>query len=152
LATIPHLRDMFDCEVGLSDHTMGIGAAVAATALGAVAIEKHITLRREDGGVDAAFSLEPEELAALVRETATAAHAVGKVSYGASGNERGSLVFRRSLYIVENIAAGEVITRANLRAIRPGLGLPVKHMNDLLGKRARRDLRRGTPASWDLFG
>jgi N-acetylneuraminate synthase len=152
LATIPHLREMFGCEVGLSDHTMGIGAAVAATALGAVAIEKHITLRREDGGVDAAFSLEPEELAALVRETATAAHAVGKVSYGPIGNECGSLVFRRSLYIVEDIAAGQEITRENLRAIRPGYGLSIKHMKDLLGKRASRDIRRGTAAAWDLFG
>ncbi len=152
LATIPHLREMFDCQVGLSDHTMGIGAAVAATALGAVAIEKHITLRRAAGGVDAAFSLEPDELAALVRETAVAAHAVGKVSYGPSGNECNSLVFRRSLYIVEDVPAGQEITPQNLRAIRPGLGLPVKHLRDLLGKRAKQDIKRGTPAGWELFG
>jgi N-acetylneuraminate synthase len=152
LATIPHLRDMFDCEVGLSDHTMGIGAAVAATALGAVAIEKHITLRREDGGVDAAFSLEPDELAMLVRETATAAHAIGKVAYGPSESERASLVFRRSLYVVKDMKAGDVLTPHNLRVIRPGQGLPPKFVGHVIGKRINQDVMRGTPMTWDLLG
>lgn len=152
LATIPHLRDLFDCHVGLSDHTMGIGAAVAATALGAVAIEKHITTKRSDGGVDSAFSLEPDELAALVRETETAAAAIGKVSYGPSESECSSLVFRRTLYIVEDIEAGAVLTPSNLRAIRPGSGLPPKYIEQLMGKKVSRAVKRGTPVSWDLIG
>lgn len=152
LATIPHLREMFGCHVGLSDHTMGIGAAVAATALGAVAIEKHVTLARNDGGVDSAFSMEPAELAALVRETETAAAALGSVSYGPSEAELGSLVFRRSIYVVEDVAAGEALTETNLRLIRPGLGLAPKHYADLIGKRVARDVKRGTAASWDLLG
>jgi len=152
LATIPHMRELFGCQIGLSDHTMGIGAAVAATALGAVAIEKHITTKRADGGVDSAFSLEPDELALLVRETATAAASIGKVAYGPSASECSSLVFRRTLYVVADVAAGEPLTPANLRAIRPGLGLPPKHVDQLLGKRVSRDVKRGTPASWDLIG
>lgn len=152
LNTIPHLRDLFDCHVGLSDHTMGIGAGVASVALGGVAIEKHITLSRSDGGVDSAFSMEPEELAALVRETRTASQALGRVSYGPTEAELGSLVFRRSLYIVEDMKAGDVITSRNLRAIRPGLGLPTKYIDKLLGKHVTRDVARGTPASWDLLG
>jgi N-acetylneuraminate synthase len=152
LATIPHLREMFDCHVGLSDHTMGIGAAVAATALGAVAIEKHLTIAREDGGVDSAFSMEPDELAALVRESGTAAAAIGAVSYGPSAAEMGSLVFRRSIYVVEDVRAGDELTTDNLRLIRPGLGLPPKHYADLIGKRVARDVKRGTAASWDLLG
>lgn len=152
LNTIPHLRDMFDCHVGLSDHTMGIGAGVASVALGAVAIEKHITLSRADGGVDSAFSMEPDELAMLLRETRTASLALGKVSYGPSEVEMDSLVFRRSLYIVEDMKAGELVTPKNLRAIRPGLGLPTKYAEQLMGKRVTKDIVRGTPASWDLLG
>lgn len=152
LATIPHIRALFDCQIGLSDHTMGIGAAVAATALGAVAIEKHITLSREDGGVDSAFSMEPAELESLVRETETAAAAIGQVSYGASDSEIGSRIFRRSLYIVKPVKAGDVLDRNNLRAIRPGMGLPVKHLKHLLGKRVNRDVERGTPMRWELVG
>lgn len=152
LNTIPHMRELFDCPVGLSDHTMGIGAAVAAVALGAVAIEKHMTLRRADGGVDSAFSLEPDEVAALVRETETAALALGTVTYGPSQAELGSLVFRRSLYIVEDLTAGDVLTPQNLRAIRPGYGLPPKFIEQLMGKRVSRDLPRGTAAAWDLIG
>lgn len=152
LATIPHLRQMFDCHVGLSDHTMGIGAAVASVALGAVVIEKHITNSRADGGVDAAFSLEPDELSALVRETEVASQARGRVAYGHSDNECSSLVFRRSLYVVEDIQAGSVLTTENLRAIRPGLGLPTKYLPQLLGKRVSQNVARGTAASWDLLG
>ena len=152
LATIPHMRQLFDCQIGLSDHTMGIGAAIAATALGAVAIEKHITTKRSDGGVDSAFSLEPDELAALVRETSVAARAIGQVRYGLDDAERGSLVFRRSLYVVADMAAGDVLTPANLRAIRPGKGLPPKYIDQLMGKRVSRAVKRGTAVSWDLLG
>lgn len=151
LATIPHLRTLFDCEVGLSDHTLGLGAAVASVALGATAIEKHVTLSRADGGVDAAFSIEPDELRGLVEETRRAWQALGKVSYGASAAETRSLAFRRSLYIVQNMRAGDTLTRENLRAIRPGLGLPPKFLDMLLGKRVNRDVVRGEPMSWDFL-
>lgn len=151
LATIPHLREMFDCEVGLSDHTLGVGAAIASVVLGATVIEKHFTLDREDGGVDSVFSLEPHELQSLVVETERAWHSVGKVSYGPTPSEVASLVFRRSLYIVRDMQAGETLTRENLRAIRPGYGLPPKHFEQLLGKQVKVDVERGTPASWNLL-
>lgn len=151
LNTIPHMRELFGCQVGLSDHTMGIGAAVASAALGAVAIEKHVTLRRADGGVDSAFSLEPEELAALVVETRRAVEAMGGVSYGPTEADRKSLVYRRSLYIVRDLKAGDVLTRENVRAIRPGLGLPPGNLDRVLGRRINRDAQRGTPLSWDLL-
>ncbi len=149
LLTIPNLREWSGCQVGLSDHTMGIGAAVAAVALGATVIEKHFTLARADGGVDSAFSLEPAELRALVVESERAWQALGHICYGASADEQKSLQFRRSLYAVADIAAGETFTRDNLRAIRPGLGLAPKHLDHLLGKTARRHLVRGTPLRWD---
>lgn len=152
LATIPHLRSVFDCEVGLSDHTLGIGAAVASVALGASVIEKHVTLSRADGGVDSAFSLEPAELAQLVTETKTAWQALGTLQAGPSEHERGSLVFRRSLYVCQDLAAGDVLTPENLRAIRPGLGLPPKFIDQVLGRRVSRAVRRGTPMQWDLLG
>jgi pseudaminic acid synthase len=152
LASIPHMRRVFDCQVGLSDHTHGIGAAVASVALGATAIEKHVTLRRADGGVDSAFSLEPDELAQLVAETRTAWQAVGTVFFGPTETEKGSLAFRRSLYICEDMKAGDVLTSRNLRAIRPGLGLPPKHIDQLMGKRVSRAVTRGTPVGWDLIG
>ncbi len=152
LATIPHLRGLFDCQVGLSDHTMGVGAAVASVALGATVVEKHFTLRRADGGVDSAFSLEPEELTQLVVETERARQAMGQVHYGLTASEEKSKVFRRSLYITQDLKAGDVLTPDNLRAIRPGLGLPPKYYERLLGKRVARDVVRGTPASWELLG
>ncbi|MEZ5357630.1 MAG: pseudaminic acid synthase [Candidatus Zixiibacteriota bacterium] len=152
LRTIPHLRDLFDVQVGLSDHTMGIGAAIAAIALGATVIEKHFTLARADGGVDSAFSLEPDELRSLVVECERAHQALGKVNYGATKNEKKSLQFRRSLYIVEDVKAGETFSEKNLRAIRPGLGLPPKHIEQIMGKRAAKDIKRGTPVNWDLIG
>ena len=152
LATIPELRTMFGCEVGLSDHTMGIGAAIASVALGAVVIEKHVTLRRADGGVDSEFSLEPHELAQLVAETRVAQEAFGQIRLGATSEEVGSRVFRRSLYICQDMQAGEVLTRSNLRAIRPGLGLPPKFIEQLLGKRVSRAVKKGTPMSWELVG
>jgi N-acetylneuraminate synthase len=151
LRTISHLRELFGCEVGLSDHTMGVGASVAAVALGATVIEKHFTLRRADGGVDSAFSLEPEELASLVIETERAWQAMGAVRYGASNAEKQSLLHRRSLYVVKDIAAGEPLTRENVRAIRPGLGLPPKHLEQILGRTARIAIKRGTPVAWDIL-
>ncbi len=152
LRTIPHLRELFDVQVGLSDHTLGIGAAVASVALGATFVEKHFTLSRSEGGVDAAFSLEPNELSALVTETERAWQAMGTISYGLTEKEKSSMRFRRSLYVVDDIRAGETLTRENLRAIRPGFGLPPKYYDHLLGKRVTRDIKRGTPASWELVG
>jgi len=152
LATIPHMRALFGCEIGLSDHTMGIGASVAAVAMGATVIEKHFTLDRAEGGVDSAFSLEPAELASLVVETGRAWTALGRVSYGPTQAERASLVYRRSLYVVRDMRAGESLTRENLRAIRPGLGLPPKEMDVVLGLTVKRDIARGTPLSWDAIG
>jgi pseudaminic acid synthase len=152
VSTIPHLRTLFGCEVGLSDHTMGVGASVAAVALGATVIEKHFTLRRADGGVDSAFSLEPHELNALVVETERAWQSLGQVTYGPCGAEKKSLVFRRSIYIAEDIRAGEALTASNMRCVRPGLGLPPKFYDMLLGRRVNRDVKKGTPMSWDLLG
>jgi len=151
LATLPHLRQLFDCEVGLSDHTLGIGAAVAAVAFGAVLVEKHFTLRRADGGVDASFSMEPEEMAALARETQQAWQAIGRVSEGPTEAEKPSLRFRRSLYFSRALEAGEVLTRDNVRCVRPGLGLAPKHLPEVLGRRTTRAVRRGTPVTWDLL-
>lgn len=152
IRTIPHLRELFGCEVGLSDHTMGVGVAVAAVALGASVVEKHFTLSRADGGVDAAFSLEPAELALLVTETLRAWQSLGQVRYGPTVAEQKSLQYRRSLYVAQDMQAGEVFTAANLRAVRPGLGLPPKFYETLLGRRVSRDVRKGTPVSWDLLG
>jgi N-acetylneuraminate synthase len=152
VATIPHLRELFDCEVGLSDHTMGVGVAVAAVTLGATVIEKHFTLRRADGGVDSAFSLEPEEMKALVVESERAWRGLGQVRYGPTEAERKSLVFRRSLYVVADLPAGSTLTTDNVRAIRPGRGLPPKYLDTVLGLKVARDVRRGTPLTWDLLG
>ncbi|MFJ2709986.1 pseudaminic acid synthase [Pseudomonas sp. NPDC087346] len=148
--TIPHLRELFGCEVGLSDHSMGVGVSVAAVALGATVVEKHFTLDRAAGGVDASFSLEPAEMASLVLETERAWQAMGQVHYGVTEAERKSLVYRRSLYITADMAAGDPFTGDNLRAIRPGLGLPPKHTEAVLGRRARQAIKRGTPLDWSL--
>ena len=152
LLTIPHLRDLFGTEVGLSDHTMGIGVAVASIALGATVIEKHFTLSRADGGVDSAFSMEPAEMACLVAETARAWHALGRVAYGPTESEQPSMAFRRSLYVVKDLAAGDVLTAENVRAIRPGRGLAPKYFDTVLGLKVRQPVARGTPLSWDLLG
>jgi pseudaminic acid synthase len=149
--TIPHMRQLFGCEVGLSDHTMGIGASIAAVAHGATVIEKHFTLSRADGGVDSAFSLEPPELTALVIETARAWQSLGSVSYGPRADEMKSLIFRRSLYITSDVIAGEPLTPENLRCVRPGLGLAPRYYDVLLGRRVRRAAKRGTAVSWDLL-
>lgn len=151
ILTIPHLRELFDCEVGLSDHTMGVGVSVASVALGATVVEKHFTLSRADGGVDSAFSMEPAEMAALVVESERAWQALGKVSYGATAAEMKSRQFRRSLYVVKDVKAGEPLTRDNVRAIRPGLGLSTKYLDQVLGKTVRGDAKRGTALSWDLL-
>ena len=152
IRTIPHLRELFDCEVGLSDHTMGCGAAVASVALGATVIEKHFTLARADGGVDSSFSMEPAEMRLLVTETERAWQALGKVSYGATAAEKKSLVFRRSLYVVKDVNAGEPFTAENVRAIRPGLGLAPRWLDIVLGKSAKHALTRGTPLRWEMVG
>jgi pseudaminic acid synthase len=149
LNTIPYLRDVFHCQVGLSDHTLGVGAAVASVALGSTVIEKHFTLNRDEGGVDSAFSLEPEEFAALVKETEAAWKSLGKVSIGPTKEEEKSLQFRRSIYISKDIKAGEVLTKENIRVIRPGFGLDPKYYDLLLGKQIKRDLKIGTPLSWE---
>jgi len=149
--TIPHLRSLFNCEVGLSDHSMGVGVSVAAVALGATVIEKHFTLCRDDGGVDATFSLEPAELQSLVVETERAWQALGNVSYGPTEKEKASLQFRRSLYVAEDMAAGETFTPKNIRAIRPGFGLPPKYLEVFLGKKASVDLKKGTPVTWNVI-
>lgn len=151
LVTIPHLRELFGCPVGLSDHTLGIGVAVASVALGASVIEKHVTLSRAEGGVDAAFSLEPQEMKTLVEETKRAWQSLGQISYGPTDAEVPSLKHRRSLYIVKDLQAGEQLTRDNVRAIRPGLGLPPKYLDLVLGKRVKQSVGKGTPLSWELL-
>lgn len=151
ILTIPHMRQLFGCEVGLSDHTMGVGVAVASVALGATVIEKHFTLDRADGGVDSAFSLEPAEMASLVVETQRAWQGLGGISYGATAAEEKSKIFRRSLYIAEDMKAGEVLTPRNLRAIRPGLGLPTKFRDMVMGRAVKSDVKRGTPLSWEVM-
>jgi pseudaminic acid synthase len=151
LLTIPHLRDLFGIQVGLSDHTMGIGCAVASVALGATVIEKHFTLSRADGGVDSTFSMEPAEMTQLVVESERAWQALGQVSYGATEAETKSRIFRRSLYITQDMASGDTLTPDNLRCIRPGLGLPSKYYDVLLGQRVGRSVKAGTPTSWNLL-
>lgn len=152
IRTIPHLRDLFGCEVGLSDHTMGCGAAIAAVALGATVIEKHFTLARADGGVDSAFSMEPAEMRTLATEAERAWQSLGQISYGATSAEQKSLVFRRSLYVVKDIDAGELFSADNVRAIRPGLGLAPRWMDTVLGMAAKKAIKRGTPLNWNLIG
>lgn len=151
LRTIAHLKDLFACEVGLSDHTMGVGVSIAAVALGATVIEKHFTLSRADGGVDSTFSLEPAELASLVVESRRAWEALGQVTYGATHDEKESLVFRRSIYTTRDIYAGEVLSKHNIRSIRPGYGLAPRHYDTVLNRKTKVNLKQGTPLSWDLI-
>ena len=145
------MRELFGCEVGLSDHTMGVGVSVAAVAHGAMVIERHFTLTRSDSGVDSAFSMELAEMTKLVAETKRAWQALGQVSYGPTDSELPSLQYRRSLYVVENIKAGAVLTRANVRAIRPGSGLPPKYFEIVLGRTLNQEVVRGTGLRWDLI-
>ncbi|MGV3504281.1 MAG: pseudaminic acid synthase [Adhaeribacter sp.] len=151
LRTIPHLSQLFNSPVGLSDHTMGIGASVAAVALGACVIEKHFTLSRAEGGVDAAFSLEPAELQALVEESERAFLALGHIQYGVQQAEQKSRLFKRSVYVSRDLAAGDLFTKDNIRVVRPGLGLEPKYYEQVLGKAAKTPIKAGTPLTWDLL-
>ncbi len=152
LNTIPHLRAAFGTEVGLSDHTMGVGVPCAAIALGATVVEKHFTLSREEGGVDAAFSLEPHELRQLVVETERAWHAKGAVCYGGSAKEQASLKYRRSIYVSEDIEEGDVLSHDNIRVVRPGCGLQPKYLDHIIGRRVIKNLKKGTAMSWEFLG
>lgn len=149
--TIPVMRELFKCEVGLSDHTMGIGVALASIALRATVIEKHFTLARKDGGVDAAFSLEPAELKSLVIESERAWQCLGEIKFTPGSNEKKSLQFRRSIYIAKDLKVGDVLTKENLRRIRPGLGLPPRYYENLLGRKIAYSAKTGTPMTWDLI-
>lgn len=151
LRTIPHLADTFDLPVGLSDHTMGIAVPVAAVALGAVIVEKHVTLRRADGGPDSGFSLEPDELREMVTQIRVTERALGRVTYQPTSKEAASRALRRSLFVVADIEAGEAFTEQNVRSIRPGHGMHTRHLPEVLGRRAARAITRGTPLSWDLI-
>lgn len=151
LLTIPRMRELFDCNVGLSDHTMGIGVAVAAVALGATVIEKHFTLDRNDGGVDSAFSLEPAELKQLVSETERSWQALGEVSFGPTIAEKTAVTRRRSIYITRDIKTGDILTDENIRCIRPGHGLSPKYFEELLGKKVNCDAKKGTPVKWEMI-
>ena len=150
--TVADMAQRFGCPIGLSDHTPGTAASVAAVALGASVIEKHFTLARADGGPDAAFSLEPAEFAALVTDCRAAWASLGRAHYDLLGAERGNVAFRRSLYVAADVAAGEPLSRGNVRSIRPGLGLPPAELETVLGRPAARDLVRGEPLSWDMVG
>ena len=151
MRTVPHLGQAFDCVPGLSDHTYGSAVSVAAIALGACVIEKHFTLSRADGGPDADFSLEPDEFSRLVTDCKRAWLSLGQVGYDLQGAERGSVQFRRSLYVVKNIAKGEKLSPENVRSIRPGFGLAPKHIDEVMGRTARRALRRGEALDWDML-
>ena len=151
LRTIPHLAAAFDVPAGLSDHTLGVAVPVAAVALGAVVIEKHFTLARADGGVDSEFSLEPDELKTMIAACRTAHAALGRIDYGLKPSEQSAAAHRRSLYVVADVPAGTVLTETMVRSIRPGLGLPPKHLPEVLGRRAARDLGRGQPFDWTML-
>ena len=143
------MREMFNCHIGLSDHTMGIGAAVASIALGSRLIEKHFTLKRADGGVDSAFSIEPQEMEALVNESKRAFLSLGKIQYGIQSAEQKNVRFKRSIYVIKDISAGDTFTTDNIRIIRPGDGLPPKYLDVILGKKSSKNILRGTPVTWD---
>ncbi|MCY8054855.1 pseudaminic acid synthase [Bacillus inaquosorum] len=149
ISTIPHMKELFNCQVGLSDHTMGTGVAVASVALGATVIEKHFTLSRADGGVDSAFSLEPSELKELVVETERAWQALGQITYGPTDEEKASLKFRRSIYVKKDIKAGEIFTKDNIKVVRPGYGLEPKFYDVIIGRTAKKHIAAGTPLRWD---
>jgi pseudaminic acid synthase len=151
LRTIPEMQRRFGVPIGLSDHTMGIAAPVAAVALGACIIEKHLTLSRSTPGPDSAFSLEPQEFKAMVDAVRTAEQALGEVHFGLSDKEQATRRFRRSLFVVEDVKRGEFFTAKNVRSIRPADGLHTRHLQEVLGKRAARNIERGTPVSWDLI-
>jgi len=149
LKTIPHLSETFDLPVGISDHTLGIAVPAAAVALGACIIEKHLMLSRSMPGPDSSFSLEPQEFKAMVEAVRVVEKALGRVDYGISDRQKESRIFRRSLFAIKDVKAGDVFTNENVRSIRPGFGLLSKHLHVILGKKAIRDIPRGTPLNWD---
>lgn len=151
LRTIPHLAQAFACKAGLSDHTMGGAVPVAAVALGACVVEKHFTLSRADGGPDGVFSMEPEEFRQMARDIRVVEAALGRVCYDPTPGQRKSSVFRRSLFVVRDMRAGDIFTRDNVRSIRPGYGLLPRFLEDILGRRCGRDIPKGTPVSWELL-
>ena len=151
LLTIPHLAQTFGCTVGLSDHTLGSAVAVAAVVLGASVIEKHFTLSRNDAGPDSAFSMEPEEFKRMVADIRTAEMALGKVTYSLTEAEKKSVVFRRSLFVVKDMRAGEEFTDENVRSIRPGHGMHTRYLSDVIGRKATVDIPQGTPLDWGLL-
>ena len=152
LRTIPHLSQTFGVPAGVSDHSMGLVVPVAAVTLGACVVEKHFTLSRDEPGPDSGFSLEPHEFRAMVDAVRATEKALGEVRYGASEEEQPSTVFRRSLFIVQDLSAGDVLSPTNVRSIRPGIGLHTRHLPDVIGRVAVKDIARGTPLSWDLIG
>lgn len=152
LRTIPHMAAAFGCPTGLSDHTLGSAVAVAAVALGACVVEKHFTLSRADGGPDGAFSMEPAEFKQMMADIRTVEKALGRVCYDLTEKEKGSFVFKRSLFVVEDIKAGDEFTTKSIRSIRPGYGLHPRYLKDILGRKAARDISKGTPMRWDLIG
>jgi len=151
LITISDMENEFNCLIGLSDHTLGIGVSIASIALGGVLIEKHFTKARCEGGPDSSFSMEPDEMKLLCNEISHAYDSLGKITYGGTKNEKNSRLFRRSLYIVKDLKKGDRVIEDSIRAIRPGLGLPIKNFDDILGKIAKKDIKKGTACSWDLF-
>ncbi|WP_449599052.1 pseudaminic acid synthase [Paenibacillus sp. Marseille-Q9583] len=151
LATIPHMKELFNCEVGLSDHTLGIGVSIASVAMGASVIEKHFTLSRADGGVDSAFSMEPHEMKDLVDEATKAWQSIGVISYGATDSEKDSRKLRRSIYASKAIKIGEQFSVDNIKIIRPGYGLPPKYFDRIIGRTAAVDIPKGTPINWDII-
>ncbi len=151
LKTIPHLATAFGCKAGLSDHTMGSAVAIAAVAMGACMIEKHFTLSRADGGPDSTFSMEPEEFKQMVQDIRVIEKALGKVSYTRTPKEEISVIFRRSLFVVENVNKGDLFTPKNVRSIRPGHGLHTRYLKQVLGRRATQNIAKGTPVNWDLL-
>ena len=148
--TIPHMRQLYKCHIGLSDHSLGFGVAIAGIALGACVIEKHFTLSRSEGGVDSVFSMEPAEMKALTIESKKAWQALGRINYGPTKAEKRMMAFRRSIYVVKDLKAGDEFREDNLKIIRPGYGLAPRYYHNLIGKRAKRDLKKGTAANWDL--
>ena len=151
LRTIPHMAETFGLPVGLSDHTLGIAVPVAAVALGACIIEKHLTLSRSIKGPDSTFSLEPDEFKVMVDEIRTAEKSLGSVNYAVTGNESASRIFRRSLFVVEDMQAGDIFTEENVRSIRPAYGLHTRYQNQIIGKKANQNIKKGTPLKWDLI-
>ena len=151
IITIPHMKKMFQCEIGLSDHTMGIGASIAAIAHGASIIEKHFTLDREDGGVDSSFSMQDNEMGLLVSESKNAWESIGKIHYGPTESEKREKRYQRSIYIIKDIYSGEKLSKKNIGIIRPGLGLPPKYFDLLINRKVKKDLKKGTALNWDLI-